>query len=323
MRFRERTAIRCGGGTTIMRRSGLCSSAAYDGGGAGPMAGRSWPFHGGRPQWPADFPPLVHNLEASTGRAVSSVVGLGRVGVADLDGDGLADLWGEANGQLRAFRGESPEVWRALGSFGTAREFSRWAASVVQPASRSGWRWDRRYVDRRPEGSRPHGRWMPSPATRWDRFVIRDSHGSIQRPVLRRAVERSSPARAATDTRSGRPSSIPGGSGTNAITGRSYNLAAQSLPAGDLDGDGTPDVLVQRHPGQQGTLGIKQAATLAPPGPVRPHRPMALVGGALAARISRHTVTRQSIGLSLVSSNRTARRTSSCGTVARLCRHVR
>lgn len=43
--FREKTAIHCGGGTTIMGRSGLCSSGAYDGGGAGLMVGRSWPFH--------------------------------------------------------------------------------------------------------------------------------------------------------------------------------------------------------------------------------------------------------------------------------------
>ena len=32
---------------------------------------------------------------------------------ADLDGDGQADLWGAVDGELRAFRGEAPETWRA------------------------------------------------------------------------------------------------------------------------------------------------------------------------------------------------------------------
>ncbi len=77
-----------------------------------------------------DVPPIVENLEASTGRVVSSAVGLSKAGVADLDGDGLDDLWGEADGQLRAFRGETPELWRTLGSLGAAREFSRWGAPM-------------------------------------------------------------------------------------------------------------------------------------------------------------------------------------------------
>ena len=45
------------------------------------------------------------------------VSGLTRANVADLDGDGLSDLWGEVDGELRAFRGEPPEAWRALGRF--------------------------------------------------------------------------------------------------------------------------------------------------------------------------------------------------------------
>ncbi len=57
-------------------------------------------------------PPCVYVLEASTGRERGRVTGLARAHVADLDGDGLLDLWGEADGQLRAFRGEPPERWR-------------------------------------------------------------------------------------------------------------------------------------------------------------------------------------------------------------------
>ncbi len=71
---------------------------------------------------PSSFhPPTVHVLEASTGREVNEALGLQQAGVADLDGDGLTDLWGEADGQLQAFRGEPPEAWRALGWFLPAR----------------------------------------------------------------------------------------------------------------------------------------------------------------------------------------------------------
>ena len=45
------------------------------------------------------------------------MIGTGGPRFADLDGDGLADLWGAVDGELRAFRGEAPEAWRALGRF--------------------------------------------------------------------------------------------------------------------------------------------------------------------------------------------------------------
>ncbi len=61
---------------------------------------------------------VVHLLEASTGQEQHTVVGLERARFADLDGDGLGDLWGKADGELRAFRGEAGEAWRALGYFG-------------------------------------------------------------------------------------------------------------------------------------------------------------------------------------------------------------
>ncbi len=64
--------------------------------------------------------PIVHLLEASTGRERHRVIGLERLGFADLDGDGLSDLWGEVDGELRAFRGEGAEAWRALGRFDRA-----------------------------------------------------------------------------------------------------------------------------------------------------------------------------------------------------------
>jgi PQQ-like domain len=64
--------------------------------------------------------PSVHLLEASTGKELHVIDGLAQAGVNDLDGDGLTDLWGEVDGELRAFRGEAPEVWRALGTFSPA-----------------------------------------------------------------------------------------------------------------------------------------------------------------------------------------------------------
>ena len=70
-----------------------------------------------------DRAPVVHVLEASTGRERHRVLGLARAAVADLDGDGLDDLWGEVDGALRAFRGEAPEAWRALGRFDPAGSF--------------------------------------------------------------------------------------------------------------------------------------------------------------------------------------------------------
>ncbi|HZW30304.1 MAG TPA: VCBS repeat-containing protein, partial [Isosphaeraceae bacterium] len=44
--------------------------------------------------------------------------------------------------------------------------------------------------------------------------------------------------------------------------GQGYNLTAHPLPAGDLDGDGTPDVIVQKHAVRPGDLEIKPTATL-------------------------------------------------------------
>ena len=58
----------------------------------------------------------VHILAASSGREAHTIVGLTWPQAADLDGDGLDDLWGMAEVRLAAFRGEVPEAWRALGA---------------------------------------------------------------------------------------------------------------------------------------------------------------------------------------------------------------
>ncbi|MHB1556668.1 MAG: FG-GAP repeat domain-containing protein [Isosphaeraceae bacterium] len=59
-------------------------------------------------------PTQTHVLEASTGRERHVAVGLEHPRTADLDGDGVLDLWGEVNGKAVAFRGTAPEAWRAL-----------------------------------------------------------------------------------------------------------------------------------------------------------------------------------------------------------------
>ena len=83
-------------------------------------------------------PPSIHFLEASTGREQHSLMGVASAKFADLDGDGLADLWGDFDGELRAFRGESPEAWRALGRFERTR---RVAGSAFENRSNAGEDW--------------------------------------------------------------------------------------------------------------------------------------------------------------------------------------
>ena len=152
MRSRARTAIRSGGGTRI-------TPTDEDHARSGPL--RWWGR--GPDGWPLLAVPMggrstrgrlqlrdVASRRSSTSSrprragASSTAVGLGQVGVADLDGDGLADLWGEADGQLRAFRGEAPEAWRALGRFVPADEPAHAArADAFDPGRRPRWRRDR------------------------------------------------------------------------------------------------------------------------------------------------------------------------------------
>ncbi len=99
------------------------------------------PLGGRKPGWEAaptnssDLnPPVVHVLEASTGRELHQVMGLTRIGAADLDGDGLLDLWGSAGGELRSVRGKTPELWRTVAPSGPApglaRDDPRWTRDL-------------------------------------------------------------------------------------------------------------------------------------------------------------------------------------------------
>ncbi len=175
----------------------------------GMMGPASW-FH----------PPAVYVLEASTGLERNRAEGLRRPGVADLDGDGLTDLWGEAEGQLRAFRGEPPEAWRTLNFF--------------HPAGKEHSPWDK-----------SHNR----PAADLDGDGIADVlSGNLYDLVDAEIEPRGSLIAIA---RSGRDGHLlwksvldPPGLWFHRRDRRSYTLSASAPPAGDLDGDGTPDILV-------------------------------------------------------------------------------
>ncbi len=64
--------------------------------------------------------PVVHVLEASTGREQHVAIGLSDPRTADLDGDGVLDLWGQVESKVAAFHGTPPTAWRAFGSYSGA-----------------------------------------------------------------------------------------------------------------------------------------------------------------------------------------------------------
>ncbi len=181
-------------------------------------------------------PPVVHLLEASTGIERHTVDGLNRAHYADLDGDGLADLWGEVDGELRAFRGEAPEAWRALGRF--EPEYPSFGAKDL----------------------------IRGPAVDFDGDGVADTlirtgrgQGAPRMPAFSRTAQ----------ARSGRDGHViwtttldPAASWLEPGRTDWYYFTALPPPFGDLSGDGTPDVIVhQSLPPSRGIV-VKQSATL-------------------------------------------------------------
>jgi hypothetical protein len=167
-------------------------------------------------------PPIVHLLEASTGKQRHSINGLTKPRLADLNGDGLADLWGEVEGELRAFRGEAPEAWRALGQFRPADERIERPEALVRPG-----------VD-------------------FDGDGVRDTLLSSVRTPGRSAREATGSQTALA--RSGRDGHLLWKTVLDRrenwfepSRGDRYLLTAFPSPAGDFDGDGTPDVIVRKN----------------------------------------------------------------------------
>ena len=164
--------------------------------------------------------PEVHVLEASTGMERHRVPGLTRVRVADLDGDGLGDLWGDVEGELRAFRGETPEAWRALGQFSPASSL---------------------YL-------RPNG--VEYPAVDLDRDSIADT---LSEPDVPGFLEREAQGTHAAVARSGHDGHViwktvlDGWDHWSESNCRHwYELEALGSKDGDLDGDGTADIIARK-----------------------------------------------------------------------------
>ena len=80
---------------------------------------------GGDPayRWFPPDPPVDDLLAAATGIEEHTVPGLTSPKVADLTGDGLADLWGAVDGKLVAIRAEPVEAWRVLDRLHAAGDF--------------------------------------------------------------------------------------------------------------------------------------------------------------------------------------------------------
>ncbi len=159
--------------------------------------------------YPPD-PPVVHLLVAATGIEEHTVTGLTSPKVADLTGDGLADLWGAVDGKLVAIRAEPAEAWRALDGLHAAGDFdgdgtsdllsNDFEAPPIWPAS----------ADGSPDSSRPFGpRWPPALAHAARRV------GKIGFTGLGRTM--------------------------------GYRFMALALPGGDLDGDGVADFVVSKR----------------------------------------------------------------------------
>ena len=108
-------------------------SSRCSGGAGAPTAGRCWPFRLAA-SWPrrrrarvspfsSPDPPVVHFLAGTTGHEEHTIDGLSWPKTADLDGDGMTDLWGSIDGKLCAFRGRLPEPWRVLDRLHAAADF--------------------------------------------------------------------------------------------------------------------------------------------------------------------------------------------------------
>ena len=199
-------------------RDGLPMLAVALGGSAQPRLGDIAGISCGPPERLAE--PEVHVLEASTGAERHRVPGLARVKVADLDGDGMTDLWGNVEGELRAFRGEMPEAWRALGRFSPA--------GSLYP--------------------RPNG--VEFPGVDLDGDGVADTLGE---PEVAGFLEGEAEGCHVAVARSGRDGHViwttvldPWDHWTESKCRDWYELEALGSPDGDLDGDGTADVIARK-----------------------------------------------------------------------------
>ena len=165
---------------------------------------------GGDPdyRWLPPDPPVVHLLGAATGIEEHTVTGLTSPRVADLTGDGLADLWGAVDGKLVAIRAEPAEAWRALDGLHVAGDFDGDGVSdLLSSDFEAPPIWPLRPLDRQTALARSgrDGRLLwQTRLDAWEKRV----HGT------------------------GRT--------------REYRFMPLALPGGDLDGDGVADFVVRK-----------------------------------------------------------------------------
>jgi tRNA A-37 threonylcarbamoyl transferase component Bud32 len=175
------------------------------------------------------MPPVVRLLGASTGRTLHTIDGLFWPKVADLDGDGLEDLWGSVDGKLRAFRAVPPEAWRSFGGLVPAGDLDGDSlADVLTVELRTSDTFEKVKTD--------------------DRTAVARS-GRDGRVLWTRRLD---------DTES--PLNWEAWLGPQRE--RRCNLSTLPLPAGDFDGDGAPEVVVVRKEG--GPRGDARGAAILP-----------------------------------------------------------
>jgi outer membrane protein assembly factor BamB len=154
-------------------------------------------------------PPVVHLLRAATGIEEHTVPGLTSPRVADLTGDGLADLWGAVDGKLVAIRAEPAEAWRALDGLHAAGDFDGDGMSdLLSDDFQAPPIWPLREVDHQTALAR---------AGRDGRLLWQAQLDTWEKRVHR-----------------------PGQT-------RAYRFVALALPGGDLDGDGVADFVVSKR----------------------------------------------------------------------------
>ncbi len=176
---------------------------------------------------------------------------------ADLDGDGLTDLWGEVDGELRAFRGEAPEAWRALGRFDRAGSYRGEGPAARRALERSA-----------PAGSsQARSGIVGNGMVDFDGDGVADTLiGGLEAPGNWNHETTGSHTAVARSGRDGRviwkTEIDPRKSWFDPNSGDTYDLVAFPLPAGDLDGDGTADVIVKKTLGA-GNSPKQPASTLA------------------------------------------------------------